>query len=402
MKHTYLIFLASLLGLEGWAEDSVSLLSEEKQTVLRLQKEVYEAENEKLRTNWIAPLNLSGSYSFDKSAQGDYRSTTENVSASINQDIFRSGGILYQIAYADAKKEREILSRLKEIANLNEQLFTALLSYRKTLYQKEQSLQKLKNYEIEIFIKRQLFEAGKADITELNNALMNKSSELKNLVSLEYAMAEQRYEIAKISNIDPASFEPPRFELIDEESYVDGQFDLRYTHANTQTLRYSYDVTTTDYLPSVALNAALGYQNYDPINRTGDYEGRYYSTGVSITLPLTYNASASIQEAKATYLKEAAAAADKQREIRAEYAQSIEKIKSYRSAIAITSQNLFLYEDLIKAIRSGVDAGTKTGYDLQTLQNSKTIEEYDLKINEINIQIELAKLHFSLKPSKDL
>jgi outer membrane protein TolC len=402
MKHTYLIFLVSLLALEGWAEDSVSLLSEEKQTVLRLQKEVYEAENEKLRTNWIAPLNLSGSYSFDKSAQGDYRSTTENVSASINQDIFRSGGILYQIAYADAKKEREILSRLKEIANLNEQLFTALLSYRKTLYQKEQSLQKLKNYEIEIFIKRQLFEAGKADITELNNALMNKSTELKNLVSLEYTMAEQRYEIAKISNIDPASFELPRFELIDEESYVDGQFDLRYTRANTQTLRYSYDVTTTDYLPSVALNAALGYQNYDPINRIGDYEGRYYSTGVSITLPLTYNASASIQEAKATYLKEAAAAADKQREIRAGYAQSIEKIKSYRSAIAITSQNLFLYEDLIKAIRSGVDAGTKTGYDLQTLQNSKTIEEYDLKINEINIQIELAKLHFSLKPSKDL
>ena len=402
MKHTYLIFLVSLLALEGRAEDSVSLLSEEKQTVLRLQKEVYEAENEKLRTNWIAPLNLSGSYSFDKSAQGDYRSTTENVSASINQDIFRSGGILYQIAYADAKKEREILSRLKEIANLNEQLFTALLSYRKTLYQKEQSLQKLKNYEIEIFIKRQLFEAGKADITELNNALMNKSTELKNLVSLEYTMAEQRYEIAKISNIDPASFELPRFELIDEESYVDGQFDLRYTRANTQTLRYSYDVTTTDYLPSVALNAALGYQNYDPINRIGDYEGRYYSTGVSITLPLTYNASATIQEAKATYLKEAAAAADKQREIRAGYAQSIEKIKSYRSAIAITSQNLFLYEDLIKAIRSGVDAGTKTGYDLQTLQNSKTIEEYDLKINEINIQIELAKLHFSLKPSKDL
>lgn len=402
MKYTYLIFLASLLAPVGWAEESVSLLSEEKQTVLRLQKEVYDAEHEKLRTNWIAPLNLSGSYSFDKSAQGEYRSTTESVSASINQDIFRSGGITYQIAYADAKKEREILSRLKEIADLNEQLFTTLLSYRKTLYQKEQSLQKLKNYEIEIFIKRQLFEAGKADITELNNALMDKSTELKNLVSLEYTMAEQRFEIAKISDIDPASFELPRFELIDEESYVGGQFDLRYTRANTQTLRYSYDVTASDYLPSVALNAALGYQNYDPINRTGDYEGRYYSTGVSVTLPLTYNASATIQEAKATYLKEAAAAADKQREIRAGYAQSIEKIKSYRSAIAITNQNLLLYGDLIKAIRSGVDAGTKTGYDLQTLQNSKTIEEYDLKINEINIQIELAKLHFSLNPSKDL
>lgn len=400
MKHRY-FFLLVVAALPVMAQESLSLLSQEKQSVLQLQKEIYESEYEKLRTNWIAPLNLTGSYSYDKSTQGDERSETKRVSGSISQDIFRSGGITYQIAYADAKKEREALSWLKEAAGYNQQLFTALLDFRKSLYQKEQSVLRLKNKEIEIFIKRQLFEAGKADITELNNALMEKSSELKTLASLEYTIAFQRYEIAKTSDVDPGSVELPRFELMERNEYLQRQFDLLYAQANTQTLRHLYDVTTAGYLPSVALNAALGYQNYDPIDNPGGFGGHYYSAGVSVSLPLAYNASATIQEAKATYLKQAASAADISRETAASYAQSVEKINSYRETISITSRNLALYNDLIGAIKAGVDAGTKTGYDLQTLQNSKMIEEFDIKINEINIQTELAKLHFSLKPSKD-
>jgi hypothetical protein len=182
MKHTS-ISLVLLAALPVFAAEPFALLSPEKQTVLRLQEEVYESEHEKLRTGWIAPLNLSGSYSYDKSAFGDGRSTTEKVSASVSQDIFRSGGITYQIAYADAKKEREALSWYKEISGLNQQLFSSLLGYRKSHYQKEQSLLRLKNREIEVFIKRQLFEAGKADITELNNALMDKRRAQNPLVS---------------------------------------------------------------------------------------------------------------------------------------------------------------------------------------------------------------------------
>jgi len=118
-------------------------------------------------------------------------------------------------------------------------------------------------------------------------------------------------------------------------------------------------------------------------------------------MPLVYNASATIQEAQATYLKEAAKTADKKRELNAQYAQVFEKIQSYRDTIAITSKNLILYDELIGILQAGVNAGTKTGYDLQTLKNTKAIEELEIKINEINIQIEFAKLHFSLHPSKE-
>lgn len=400
MKQKYLvvlpiIFIAILSG------DEYSLLSGEKQEVLRQQRAMYESEHDKLRTDWIAPLHLNASYSNDKSALGGYQSETENLSASISQDIFRSGGIMYQIAYADAKKVSETIAYRQHIAMLNQQLFLALLTYRKNSVMLEQSQKRLDNKEIEIVIKRHLYDAGKVDITELNNAFMEKSNELKNLTSLKYSLSSQRLEIAKISDISPETFPIPRFELIGKEEYLAHQFDLRYAYAQSDTLKQLSEVTAARYLPSIALNGTVGYRNYDPQELSGAYRGDYYSAGVQLTLPLSYNGSATIQEAQATYLKEAAKTADKQRELNAEYAQTLEKMQSYRETIAITAKNLLLYDELINVLQAGVNAGTKTGYDLQTLKNTKAIEELEIKINEINIQIEFAKLHFSLHPTKE-
>ncbi len=400
MKKRYLATLPLLLMTNLCGGDD-ALLSAEKQEILRQQHDIYEFEHEKLRTNWIAPLNLNASYSYDKSATGDYHSDTENLSASISQDIFRSGGIMYQIAYADAKKQSETIAYRQQIGALNQQLFTALLTYQKNSALLEQSQKRLDNKEIEIFIKRQLYDAGKTDITELNNAFMEKSSELKTLISLKYALSEQRLEIAKISDITPDTFAIPRFEMIAKEQYLSRQFDLQYAQAQSDTLKNLTEVTATNYLPSIALNADVGYRNYDPKELSGAYRGDYYSAGVQLTMPLVYNASATIQEAQATYLKEAAKTADKKRELNAQYTQVFEKIQSYRDTISITSKNLILYDELIGILQAGVNAGTKTGYDLQTLKNTKAIEELEIKINEINIQIEFAKLHFALHSSKE-
>jgi len=400
MKKRYVVTLPFILIINLLGNDS--LLSEEKRELLRQQQSIYESEHKKLRYNWIAPINLNGTYSYDKSAQGDYHSDTQSISASLSQDIFRSGGITYQIAYADAKKESETLALQKQIATYNQDLFIALLNFKKNLILREQSQKRLNNKEIEVFIKRQLYDAGKVDITELNNALMEKSGELKTIASLKYSLAEQRFEISKISNMTPEDFTLPRFELIEKEQFLAHQLDLRYVRSQTKVLKNLADVTSSQYLPTLSLNADIGYRKYDPKELSGSYNGNYYTTGIQLTLPLAYNASATIQEAQATYLKESANAADKHRELEATYTQIIEKIESYREYNAITSQNLILYDDLLQAIQAGVNVGTKTGYDLQTLQNTKAIEELEIKINEINIQILLAQLHFALNPSKEL
>ncbi|MFA7355370.1 MAG: TolC family protein, partial [Sulfurimonadaceae bacterium] len=163
-----LSFLHFLLFVLPLSAQEAELLSSQKQELLLQEQNRYESENEKLRNNWIAPLNLGASWGYDKSYLGDY-GFSKDTSASITQDIFRSGGIEYQIEYADAKKRADAMALNSQRAALNEEIFTSVLNYKKTLYQKEQSELTLKNQEIEVFIKQQLYDAGKADITELNN-----------------------------------------------------------------------------------------------------------------------------------------------------------------------------------------------------------------------------------------
>jgi outer membrane protein TolC len=396
---SFYLILSLLFALSLDAKED-ELLSQEKLNLLEQQKKQYEAEHEKLRDNWIAPLNLGASYSYDKSAN-DMHGDMKKISASLSQDIFRSGGITYQINYADAKKRADEIGLNQQIAALNEELFRALLNYKKNSYELEQSRKKLANYDIEIFIKRQLYDAGKVDITELNNALMSKSSEQKNYVLLEYSMAKARLDISSLSDIDPDTYPLYSFVLVEESEYLQNSLDLRYARAKSQTYEHLYNVTKSSYLPSVAISGSAGYQNYDSKEHLAGYNGDFYSAGISVNIPFFYNSSAAKEEAKAVYLRGAADAQDKERTKRSSYAQSVELIKSYRRYIEITSKNLSLYDDLISVTQAGVDAGYKTGYDLQTLKNSKAIDEYTIKINEINIQLELSKLHFAVNANKE-
>ncbi|EQB39308.1 hypothetical protein M947_07565 [Sulfurimonas hongkongensis] len=394
----YIIF--HLLAFISLSANDKELLSQEKQNLLLQEQNRYESEYEKLRYNWIAPLNLGASYGYDKVYTGDY-GTTSNISVSISQDIFRSGGITYQIEYADAKKRVDEIALAKEIAAINEELFSALLNYKKTLYQKKQSELILKNKEIEIFIKRQLYDVGKADITELNNALMAQSDELKNLVTHKYMLAQLREEVSKLSDVDPAVFLLPKFTLIEKETYLQNNLNLNFLRLQTKSYESLYSVTKSSYMPSVTLSANVGYQEYDSKKYENKYDGNYYGARVMLNVPFTYNATATTQEAKASYLKQAAQVADMYRNTKASYTQSIELIESYRSYNEITLKNLSLYDELIEAIEAGVNTGEKTGYDLQTIKNTKAIEELNIKLSEINIQIELAKLHFALKRNDD-
>lgn len=388
----FTLFLLSSAALFG---NEVDLLSKEKKELLFQEQKRYESEHEKLKNNWIAPLNLNASYGYDKSAN-DTHSDMKKIQASISQDIFRSGGISYAINYADAKKRADELGLFKEISSLNEDLFLSLLGYKKNSYELEQSTKRVANYDIEIFIKRQLYSAGKVDITELNNALMSKSGELKNYALLEANRAKYRLEISKLSDIDPESYPLYTFELVQEESYLKDSFDLQYADAQSKTYQQLYNITKSSYLPSLSINGSAGYQSYDARDRLMGYDGGFYSAGLSLNIPLAYNASATKDEAKATFLKSSVTLQDKERSLRASYAQAIELIKSYKRYIEITSKNLSLYDELITVIQAGVDMGYKTGYDLQTLKNSKDIEQFNIKINEINIELELAKLHFSI------
>ena len=200
LRHTFTMVFSSLLITSTWGEEVLSL-SDQKQRYYEFQQHQIDAGYDKLRYDWLSPITLKASNMYEKSASFGTKDTRQTLSAGIAQDLFRSGGITYSIEYAKTKKEADTLALDKEIANINQQLVNAVLTYRKNAIVLQQSDLKLKNAKIEIFLKRKQYEAGDIDITLLNNALMSQSNELKNNTALRYALIQQKYEASKLSNI---------------------------------------------------------------------------------------------------------------------------------------------------------------------------------------------------------
>lgn len=382
--------------------DEVSLLSPQKQHYYEKQFEQIDKSYNKLRYDWLSPINLKASNIYEKTASFGAKDTRQNISTGIAQDIFRSGGITYAIDYAHAKKEADTLVLGKEISTLNQQLIIAVLNYRKNEIAVQQSDLKLKNAQIEIFLKQKQYEAGDIDITLLNNALMNRSIELKNNTSLRNALAQQKFEASKLSDYPINSISLPNFTLTQKETYIDEGWDVQTSRSLAVSAAQQYGQIKSSYLPKLTLIADAGYQRFDALSSTAaDYHGNYYDAGLQLSMPLAYNSTAATQEAQAIYLKQQAFTADAKRQMGAVYEQTVEQIETYKRIISITHENLKFYTQLLTTTKAAVKAGYKAGYDLQTLQNTYAIEELEIKIHEINIQIQLAQLHYQMRHSQE-
>jgi outer membrane protein TolC len=384
-----------------YGEDT-SMLSVQKQRYYEHQKEQIEASYEKTRYDWLSPINLKASDIYEKTAAYGAKDTRQNISAGIAQDLFRSGGITYILEYAQAKREADTLALGKEISVVNQQLIAAVLTYHKNKIALEQSELKLKNAQIEIFLKRKQYEAGDIDITFLNNALMNQSNELKNNTSLRYTLAQQKFEASKLSDTPIDTITLPTYTLAQKEDFLEDGWDIRTSQALAASAAQQYGQIKSSYLPKLTLIADAGYQRFDTQSTpSSDYRGNFYDAGLQLSIPLAYNSSATSQEAQAAYLKQQTQAADAKRQMSAVYEQTVALIESYKRTISITQENLKYYNELLGATKAAVKAGYKAGYDLQTLQNTYSIEELEIKIHEINIQIQLSLLHYQMIHSQE-
>lgn len=403
MKLNYIFgTLYSILAVTSVYGEIGSLLSPQKQRYYEYQQHEIDANYEKLHYDWLSPINLKASSMYEKSASYGAKDTRQSLSAGIAQDLFRSGGITYAIEYAHSKKEANTLALGKEIATVSQQLVNAVLTYRKNAIALQQSDLRLKNTQIEIFLKRKQYEAGDIDITFLNNALMNQSSELKNNTSLRYALAQQKFEAAKLSDISIDSIAIPTYTLTQKETFLEEGWNIRTSQALSNSAAQQYGQIKSSYLPKLTLIADTGYQRFDSLTTaSSDYHGNFYDAGLQISMPLAYNGSATSQEAQALYLKQQAQTADTKRQMDALYDQTVALIESYKRTITITQENLKYYDELLGTTKAAVQAGYKAGYDLQTLQNTRSIEELEIKINEINIQIQLSVLHYHMRHSQE-
>lgn len=398
------IFLISIIFSYFFANaNSLEILKKDKKEYRELEKSSIEKKYDHSKNSWIGTINLDASVStthpFDKSKDDNY---SKQASIGFTQSLFESGGIWSKIDNAKSTFDYDLLSWENENSELLLSIYSTLLEIKKLKYQQFQNRIKYENKDIELIIKKIQYEAGKSDIIELNNAVMSKNIAYRDVISVENSLKQKELELAKYTDLKYENIEILDFKPISKEDFLEKNFSLLKEDARVAILNSSYKIDRSKYLPKLTLNANARYSNTkdDFSNMLSDTrkEDSQSTASLNFSMPLfDYNMSSKLQESKIEVLKQQTYLNDLKSDMESDFEQILTKIDTYEKISKSIDDNIKLYEDLIKANRVSNQAGMTASYDLEILENSKKINEYDLLINDINILQEYSKLYFKIR-----
>jgi outer membrane protein len=374
--------------------NELDIVQKDKKELREIEKKVIQKNYESLKNDWVGNIdlnsNLSKSYNFKDEISSDMSRST---GLSYSQSIFQSGGIEYSIQYAKEQLFSDLISWENENILILETIYETLLNIKKLRFQIEQSDYLLKNKEIELLLKKIQYEAGKVDIIELNNAIISQNNQKKENISLKNSLKEKEFELSKYTNLKYNQIKLIDFKIPDKKKFLENSLNIRYENSKVQLLNTSYKQLKSSYLPQVKVSSSVNYQdNENEDNRTNG------TVGLSMTMPIfDITKDSKLEKSKLEVLKQKVNLQDLKNQLSYEYEQILTQIDTFESYETTIKENLKLYDDLILVNQSSNNAGMTSDYDLEILQNTKKINEYDLVINDINKKLQYSKLYFKTK-----
>jgi|LGOV01.1.fsa_nt_gb outer membrane protein TolC len=382
-----LISLTLLVGVLGASENS-SLLSKLKQEKLDIDRQTIELESDNLKYDWIK--QIMGSYSTsstDGKRGGDNNADTFAVT--LDQPVFKSGGIYFAIQYAGANREFLRLSTTLNEQNLIKNVISAWLSMNKYDLQIQRQKYLISNAKIDIIRKKEQYESGFLDSSFLDQAILTKTTFEKNLIDMESQRYSQLMIFKSLSDSNYMDITPPTFMMVDQEKYITNSLALKQQMAQSKRSEYLKKMTMSNYLPTFSVYA--GY--YDSPTST-NVNDTYNQVGLKVSMPLIdVNRGRTIEIRQLEYLKSKIELQDKELEEGNIYQDSVKKIELLNKKIDIVTNDAKLYESLLVSTKELFEAGEKTIYDVNNLENSKQTMVLDKKIYEIDAQKVLLELY---------
>jgi len=376
----------------------LSILNQDKKKLRELEKQIIEQNYQTSKYDWVSPINLNGGLSRTHSFSNESDKFIKSVSIGFTQSIYKSGGIEFSIKYANDKSKADRLLWENENSTILQNIYETVLNISKINLQIQQSEYKLQNKEIELVLKKVQYEAGKTDIIELNNAIMDKNSEYKNNINLKNSLSQEELELSKYTDLKYQEIDILDFSTISKDNYLQDNINLLYENALVDVLNSTYKKLKSSYLPNVTLSSSLSYSNSDDLINDDTTDSTSGSIAVNFSMPLyDYNKNTALAKSKIEVLKQKVNVESVKKEIEKDFEVALSKIDTYKQYNKIINDNLKLYDDLITINESSNKAGMSATYDLDILKNTKKINQYDLAINTINMQQEYAKLYFKTK-----
>ncbi|WP_419768049.1 TolC family protein [Arcobacter sp.] len=392
-KLIIMLVLCSLLNA-----NELEVLKDSKKVLRQTEKKIIQKNYESSKNDWIAPITISSGLNRSHSFNSESDSLTKSVSIGFSQSIYKSGGIEFTIKNAKDVLNSDLIAWEIENKAILETIYETLLEIKKVKLQIEQSEYSLKNKEIELILKKIQYEAGNADITELNDAIMSKNTQYKENISLINSLKDKEYELSKYTNLKYNQIDLIDFKIIDKNKFLKNNLNIKYENSKVKVLDSSYKKLKSSYLPQLSVGTNYSYSRNENLQSDTQSTSKNGSISLNLSMPIyDINKSSTVEKSRLELLKQKIALNDIKDETLYEYEQILTQIDTYEQQSKIIKENLNLYDELINANRNSNESGMSSDYDLEILENTKKINEYDLTINNIDIKLQYSKLYFKTK-----
>ncbi len=396
---TALIALSLLSNIVIASDDNLTLesyLSSLKQRTFSLDYTKTDAEYLKFRDSWISPVQMS--YSYNKSAPYDNEQTSMNAAISIDQPIFKFGGIYFGIKYAQFSYDANNLTIEQQKRSLIKQAVSLLMQIKRTELQIDRQHLQIDNSRINLEQKREQYINGQLDSGFLNNAIIEKNIVTQALYDLETAKESLVSNFQSISDSDYRSKTIPHLDYLEKEAFLERNIDIKLRQSSIKRDYYQKNMTMAKYFPTISLNGSYKWdrsENFQFGNTGAGYSGetKYYSYGFRASMPLDINTFRDIESTQADYLKSKVLLDDTKRSLQALFEKVSHNLKNIDKKIGLARENQELYQTLVHDTEILYKSGYKTAYDLQNMQNSLKIEKINIQMYYYDKQLELLELY---------
>jgi outer membrane protein TolC len=392
-----LFLLCSLLTLPLVSDELKDILSKNKTLMFEYDLKRNELESDKLSKSWVNPVMLR--YSQNSSTQYPGQTiTTGNYSVTIDQPIFRSGGIYYAIKYAKSYRLANHTDLVLQHRTMIGDAVSILFELKKNALQQKKMAYQIKNDKIDIRQKRDSYNAGLLDSSFLDQAILKKSQDEANLLELKLGLLELKQRFSLLSDKDPATLNLPKLKLISKENYRSENLELKRDIYLAEESQYHEHMTVAKYLPTVSLQGQYLDGDLNPLwSSVSKMKENYYNYGFTVSMPLDINSFTDVESSKVAKLRAATQVLDRKETVNEEYDWIRNSLQILDRKIVLAKKDEKVYSNLYRLTKDLTHAGEKTDLDVQVMYNSREIRKLDQKIYEIDKQIQLLKLYIRVE-----
>jgi len=386
------VLLAAGVSMLSYADELGEILSTKKSMIFDYQMQTNELESDKLYKSWINPVMLRYSKNFNEQFKTG-TIITENFTVSIDQPIFRSGGIYYAMKYSEALREANSAEINLQRRMMITDAVTTLFNIHKNRLQQNKMHYQINNDKIDIRQKRDSYNAGLLDSSFLDQAMLKKSQDETTLLELELGLRAYQQQFSLLSDKDPDTLKLPTLKLVNKQTYKEANLELQRDRQKALEKSHNQKMTWAKYLPTVSVNGQYTDGDINPLFQNPNLKEKYYSYGLSVSMPLDINTFDDIEASKVAKLQAEVQVLDREETVEQEYEWTLSNLEILERKIVLAREDQKLYESLYEVTSNLAKAGEKTSLDAEVMQNALQIRKLDQKIYAIDKQIELLKLY---------